>query len=258
MRRIYLQVCNQQPDHVKMLADAAEKLERKQTTVRAVVRELALSPDYKTRFVDSHTTERAVEMLYDKVLARAPLPIELRNGAERVRRTGFATLVDDLLGGAEYRDAFGENGVPSRPLTLTACRFPLKIEQQDALGTDRRVNTALTIHPEGIIDALTTTSTKDDSSATNRFCVRLALWLLDKDGDVIEVVTPPATNEPRCVGGKAPLSPERKDDWQGTIAPAVLDKVDSIAIMHADERRDPSSFSKENMEKAKQIKRRVP
>lgn len=258
MRRIYLQVFGQPPDDMKELAAAAERLEKRQTTVRAVVRELALSPEYKHRFVDQQTAEQTVGLLYEKVLARAPLPAEVSVGGQRLRRAGFATLVDDLLGGSEYRDLFGEHGVPSRPLTLTACRFPVTIERQDSLGTNRRVSTILTIHPEGVVDALTTASTIENPPATNRFCVRLALWLFDERGDVIDVITPPATSEPRCVGGKTPQSRERKDEWQGAIAPAALDKVESIAIIHADERRDPSSFSKENMDRAKQIKQRVP
>jgi hypothetical protein len=258
VRGVYLQIFNQPPDNLKVLADAAEKLDKKETTVKTIVRELVMSTEYSSRFVIPHPAEEAAKLLYLKTLARSASPEEVRSASERIRREGFAATVNEILNGSEYQEAFGEYGVPTRPVRFTACRFPMTLVQKEILGANQEVSTTLTIHDGGVMEAITNSAVRDNSPmAANRFCTRLAFWLYDKSGNLIEVIGP-AQEEPKCVGGKTPESRERKDEWQGAVSPQTLGRLAAVAILHTNERSDPISFTRDNMEKAKQVRKQLP
>jgi hypothetical protein len=102
---------------------------RNGATVRDVVRELAKSPEWNERFFNPSegavANQRAVANLYRHILGRQPDPAGLRMYTEIANRRGLGAVVDGLVDSQEYRQNFGNWGVPgSGGMRFCGRRFP--------------------------------------------------------------------------------------------------------------------------------------
>jgi hypothetical protein len=95
-------------------------------TVRELVRNLVTSQEYTQRFGqreagEAVTYERAVARLYRHVLSRQPDAEGQRNNAISAQQNGLDSVVDAMLNSQEYRNNFGDWGVPGSG-GMTFCR----------------------------------------------------------------------------------------------------------------------------------------
>ena len=86
-------------------------------TVRDVVRNLVTSQEHTQRFGQAEAGEgtqyeRAVARMYRHILARQPDANGQRAHAEAAQRQGISAVAESLLNSQEYRNSFGDWGVP--------------------------------------------------------------------------------------------------------------------------------------------------
>jgi hypothetical protein len=94
-----------------------QQLESGRMTVREVVRAIAMSPEYARRFFyaesgESTPYERSVGRLYRHLLGRQPDPEGQRVFARVAQQSGPDAVIDRILNSNEYRQQFGDWGVP--------------------------------------------------------------------------------------------------------------------------------------------------
>ncbi|HEV2914459.1 MAG TPA: serine protease [Pyrinomonadaceae bacterium] len=126
--------------------------------------------------------------------------------------------------------------------------FPLRFTQDDNFGSFH-MTTRLIISSTGRVDAITETN---NHIALKGNCGKVAVWLLDKNGNVLT-----AQGDQRfCVSGKgvfwAKLIPVRTDTWSFTVSPGVLKQVANVSIFQTEDDTNPSSVTSENIEAVKQ------
>src|SRR5688572_16576152 len=95
----------------------ARQLANGELNVKEFVRTVAQSQEYMQRFGqtepgEERPYERAVARLYRHVLGRQPDVSGLRNWTRTAQQRGLPAVVDGLVDSAEYRNRFGEFGVP--------------------------------------------------------------------------------------------------------------------------------------------------
>ncbi|MCP9887978.1 phycobilisome linker polypeptide [Cyanobium sp. ATX 6A2] len=84
-----------------------------EVSVREFVRSIAKSDLYRTRFFDSCTRYRYIELAFRHLLGRAPVDFEdMRTHAERLDASGYEADIDSFLDCDEYQNSFGEWTVP--------------------------------------------------------------------------------------------------------------------------------------------------
>src|SRR5687768_4434456 len=86
-------------------------------TVREVVRNLVTSQEHTQRFGQAEAGEgtqyeRAVARMYRHILARQPDAEGQRAHAQAAQQQGMAAVADSILNSQEYRNSFGDWGVP--------------------------------------------------------------------------------------------------------------------------------------------------
>ncbi|NDD70836.1 photosystem I reaction center subunit XII, partial [bacterium] len=82
-------------------------------SVRELVRRIAKSDLYSTRFFDSCARYRYIELAFRHLLGRAPADFEeMRGHAERLDTSGYEADIDSFLDSDEYQNTFGEWTVP--------------------------------------------------------------------------------------------------------------------------------------------------
>jgi hypothetical protein len=94
-----------------------QQLESGRMTVREVVRSIATSPEYTERFFyaesgENTPYERSVGRLYRHLLGRQPDPDGLRVFARAAQQSGPEAVIDRIVNSNEYRQQFGDWGVP--------------------------------------------------------------------------------------------------------------------------------------------------
>lgn len=94
-----------------------QQLESGRMTVRDVVRSIAISPEYTERFFyaesgESTPYERSVARLYRHLLGRQPDAEGQRVFARVAQQSGPEAVIDRILNSNEYRQQFGDWGVP--------------------------------------------------------------------------------------------------------------------------------------------------
>jgi hypothetical protein len=112
-------------------ADVAHFKERLQREgPQAVAATLVASPEYRERFgrnaVPSQGTspyEPSVRALYLHLLGRDADPQGLTLFTRMISESGFDAAIDQILSSAEYREKYGEQGVPGG--TMRYCRGPV-------------------------------------------------------------------------------------------------------------------------------------
>lgn len=82
-------------------------------SVRELVRKLAKSDLYRTRFFDSCSRYRYIELAFRHLLGRAPTDYEeMRGHSDTLDSDGFEKDIDTFIDSKEYQDTFGEWIVP--------------------------------------------------------------------------------------------------------------------------------------------------
>jgi hypothetical protein len=249
VKGIYQQLLERVPDPDTVQTLTAQ-LAAGTKKVQDLVRDAALSDEFKGKYMQGRAEEAAVRLLYQRILARGGSPQEYQPWVEAARAQGLAHVVNGLIDGPEYAREFGVSGVPGRPVVLRACRFPATLNRDEEVGPGQRMTTTLMLSADGQI-ALVTKSTSQNAGPG--FCGRVALWLLDEHDGVVGVVGP-ARGERWCIGGPPPRPLERTDEWRGQIDPDTLLKVSAFAVLQTSAASDPLDPTRENTAKAKQSK----
>lgn len=249
---IYLQVTGQ-PAAPQAASGLEAKLAAGQSSVKEIVRQLALSAEFKSRFVAARGVEEAVDLLHQRLLARRPRPEEIVKWAAVVRAQGIDFAVNSLIDGQEYGELFGANSVPGRPVRLRVCGLPGKLQQHDEVSRGQHLTTEVTISAKGRIESVTHVK---NLGAADGFCGRVAFWLFDQQGNIVDIAGPPR-EQLWCVKGVNSGPAERSEEWHAEISEEILRKVAAVAIMHARGESDPRDMTRENVEKARQTKQRL-
>lgn len=253
----YLQVL-ERPAHGEGLKEATEKLTRGEITVRELVAGLAVSDEYRERFVASRPSEEAASTLYRRLLARDAQPSELKSAAALLSAAkGFGDLARSLVEGEEYGRRFGASKVPGAPAATRPCRFPLKLDRADDFGDGRVMKTELSVEADGKFRAKTVVKSAPGSKGAAAFCGKVGLWLLDEGGRAVVITGPPA--EARwCAGGAEPeAEAEHVEEWEGSLSRPALDAAGYAAIVQGAAGTEPQRATRENAQRAAQIKQPV-
>lgn len=120
LRAVYRQILKREADlsgpaHYMPLLQAGE------TTVKTVVHDLLLSDEWRIRFIEGRSRPEVFIALYDCALSRAPDVEGWRHLIAWEPRSSWPPIIDGLLLGEEYRNRFGDDGVPG-----VAARFSRK------------------------------------------------------------------------------------------------------------------------------------
>lgn len=239
-----------------MPADKSEatlaKLGSGELSMKGLVSSLVLSDEYKERFVSKRPAEEAAQTLYRHLMARAATPAELKAAAAQLAaKDGFDAFARGLLDSKEYAMRFGESGAPG--LRMQPCRFPFQLKQEDSFDDGRSMTTEATVEADGRVHATTVVKVP---SPDKPFCGKVGLWLFDEAGRVISVVGPPRDQQ-WCIEGKAKTQGEqqRAEEWAGTVPADLAQHAASVALLQRSANNDPQAMSRENTERAQQLKR---
>jgi hypothetical protein len=252
----FLQIL-EHPANGELARTMSAKVVSGELSVRELVAALAASAEYKERFVAARPAEEAARLLYRHLLARDAEAAELSsmtNGAGKENgATDFAAAVKLLVESEEYGQRFGATLVPGSPDSLRPCRFPLKLTRQDAFG-DNTMTTELTVAIDGQFQA----TTKIKSVARKQpFCGKVGLWLFGESEGIV-AITGPSPEAAWCAGGVGPnAQQEHAEEWHGSISRPVLDQVVSAALLQRAAGAEPQVPTRENTERAAQIKQTV-
>lgn len=82
-------------------------------SIRELVRSIAKSDLYRSRFFDTCSRYRYIELAFRHLLGRAPHDFqEMRDHAERLDSKGYEADIDSFLDSEDYQNSFGEWIVP--------------------------------------------------------------------------------------------------------------------------------------------------
>jgi hypothetical protein len=249
----YMQVIEHPIPADKMEATTA-KLASGELSMKELVKSLVLSDEYKERFVTPQRADSAVRLLYRHVLARVPTQEEVKSASSQLAtKDGFAALAGSLLDSKEYAMRVGASSAPG--LQLRPCRFPLKLRQEDSFDGGRMMTTEATIEVDGQIHTATVVKIP---SPDKPFCGKVGLWLFDEAGRVLAVIGPPR-EQLWCVEGKSKSKGEqqRTEEWRGSIPAELAEHAVAVALLQRPANNDPQAMTRENSERAQQIKRLV-
>ncbi|APD48341.1 phycobilisome linker polypeptide [Synechococcus sp. CS-602] len=114
IRAIYRQVLGNayvMEEERQVVAESQFKLGR--ISVREFVRQLAKSDTYQSRFFDTCSRYRYIELSFKHLLGRAPDNFEeLRSHSTILDEFGFQADIDSFIDSVEYQNRFGEDTVP--------------------------------------------------------------------------------------------------------------------------------------------------
>ena len=113
LHNAYQQILGHDVDQAS-LQDRANRLVQNQETMRDVVRDLAHSPEFKQRFIDTHPAPPdQITLVYKQFLGRDPDSQGLETyKQEMASGKKIDDVINDLIGSQEYTDKFGDSGVP--------------------------------------------------------------------------------------------------------------------------------------------------
>jgi hypothetical protein len=113
VREVYHNILGRDVDD-EGLTHYRDRLTQGQQSVRDVVRELAHSPEYRERFIDTHPSPPdQITLAYKQFLGRDPDSEGLETYKQQIA-TGkkIDDVINDLIGSKEYSDKFGDDNVP--------------------------------------------------------------------------------------------------------------------------------------------------
>jgi len=118
---IHQQILQRAPDNPGAMA---QRLLTREVTVKDLVRELARGTEHTQRFLMPFSTERerlgAVGYLYRHLLNRPPDIAGAKAFADVAVSSGIGVVVDEILASEEYRQQYGDYGVPGSNLRYCA------------------------------------------------------------------------------------------------------------------------------------------
>jgi hypothetical protein len=243
---VYLQV-TRHPADPKTLAALEPRLAGAELSVKDIVRQLALSEEFKNSFVKARAPEEAIALVHERLLARPPNPKEAASLAVSARANGFDFIVNSIIDGPEYGELFGERAVPGRPVRLRVCDQPARLQQDDNVGDGQHMTTAVKLTADGRIESVTKIR---NSEQARGFCGRVAFWLFDEQGSVVDIVGP-SREQVWCVKGASPGSDERSEEWRTGLSRDVFTRVRAVAIIHTRDDANPREFTRENVTRAR-------
>lgn len=249
---VYLQVARH-PADPKTLAALEPRLAGGELSVKELVRQLALSEEFKSGFVKARAPEEAIALVHERLLARPPSPGEAAGLAVSARANGFDFIVNSIIDGPEYGELFGERAVPGRPVRLRVCDQPARLQQDDNVGDGQHMMTAVKLTADGRIESVTKIRHSEQASG---FCGRVAFWLFDEQGSVVDIVGP-SREQVWCVKGIGPGSDEQSEEWRMGLPPDVFTRVRAVAIIHTRDDANPRDFTRENVTRARATKQRL-
>ncbi len=95
------------------LTGAESLLRQGNITVREFVRSIAKSELYRSKFFQSNSNNRFIELNYKHILGRAPYEeAEIAYHLDLYNEHGYDAEIDSYIDSQEYQSAFGENVVP--------------------------------------------------------------------------------------------------------------------------------------------------
>ena len=104
---------NVQPMESERLLSAESQLSNGDISVREFVRRLALSSFYRSRYFDTVSPHRAVELNFKHLLGRPPQSeAEISAHVATLASSGFEGEINSYLDSDEYLQTFGEDTVP--------------------------------------------------------------------------------------------------------------------------------------------------
>ncbi|MGB7085807.1 MAG: phycobilisome rod-core linker polypeptide [Phormidesmis sp.] len=114
IRALYKQVLgNPHVMESERLVTAESQLRDGSISVREFVRAVGKSDFYRTRYFESCSPYRLVELNFQHILGRAPeSQAEVSEHIRRCAEEGYEADIDSYIDSEEYQDAFGENLVP--------------------------------------------------------------------------------------------------------------------------------------------------
>lgn len=112
VNQIYQRVLGRESDPQGLLWYGS-RLWHDEMSVKDVVKEIALSPEYMERFVSNRPTDEAVKISYEHFLAREPDATGLAGYQLVAQAQGFRPVITGLLECEEYQQKFGTDRVPS-------------------------------------------------------------------------------------------------------------------------------------------------
>jgi hypothetical protein len=248
---VYLQVARH-PADPKTLADLGPRLAGGELSVKEIVRQLALSEEFKSNFAKARAPEQAIALVHERLLARPPNAAEAARLAESARANGFEFVVNSIIDGQEYGELFGERAVPGRPVRLRVCDQPSKLQQDDNVGDGRHMTTSVKFTADGRVESVTKLNSSEQPGG---FCGRVAFWLFDGQGSVVDVIGP-SREQVWCVrvGGNPD---ERSEEWKMGLPRDVFARVRAVAIIHTRDDASPRDFTRENVARARATKQQL-
>ncbi len=113
LHQVYQQILGHDVDQAS-LQEHTNRLVQNQETVRDVVRDLAHSPEFKQRFIDTHPSPPdQITLVYKQFLGRDPDSDGLEHyKQEMASGKPIDDVINDLIGSQEYTNKFGDSGVP--------------------------------------------------------------------------------------------------------------------------------------------------
>ncbi len=113
LHNAYQQILGHDIDQAS-LQDHTNRLVQNQETMRDVVRDLAHSPEFKQRVIDTHPSPPdQITLVYKQFLGRDPDSQGLETYKQEIASgKKIDDVINDLIGSQEYTDKFGNDGVP--------------------------------------------------------------------------------------------------------------------------------------------------
>ena len=113
---MYKQIMDRNPDPGGYNADVTT-LPR--SNVQDIDQESVLGPEYRNNFINGHSADDVVIVLYKKLLGATVTPADPRvQGSVNVYHpdgSGFTVVVDGIMNSPQYNTSFGVNTVPHDP-----------------------------------------------------------------------------------------------------------------------------------------------
>jgi len=129
IRAVYVQVLGSAGYAGERLTVEEIKLENGDLSLREFVRQVARSRAFRRRYWDGLYITKAIEVMHRRLLGRPTFGRwEINAYFDTASRSGFYGVVDQMLNGSDYLEAFGEDTVPFErfvtPTDLVARRVP--------------------------------------------------------------------------------------------------------------------------------------
>ncbi|MFX0030069.1 MAG: phycobilisome rod-core linker polypeptide [Candidatus Hermodarchaeota archaeon] len=110
IRRIFRQVLEREYTPFEFI-DWGFKLNRGETSIKAMIRELALTEEHEDRFIRPFSEDIAVKYCFNHILGRDPTLEETETWIDISLNEGIDDVINRLLDSDEYDTKFGEDGM---------------------------------------------------------------------------------------------------------------------------------------------------